>query len=221
MSERSLWISLAGGRLAAKTPVFGGWKSLDFLGFSRPKSSLFNGLRGIFAEKNFSRPFGPQGRLGGISAGGPGVRKGRIAHGTSLADFLIFCKQLSSWPFPSGGRGLKKAQQGGRRRKARPLSPHPGRGWASGNSSTPRRSRARRPRGADRGRARSRVGEEDALAAICRAGSRDEEGPEPRTGRSALRAALRIVTGWYDHFRTILHCLAVTRLSQHPVAMHS
>ena len=59
-----VWVFLGAGRLTAKTPVFGGWKSLDFLGFSS-ESSLFNGLHGIFAEKNFSRPFA---RGGGSTA---------------------------------------------------------------------------------------------------------------------------------------------------------
>jgi hypothetical protein len=33
---RSTWVFLARGRFAAKTPVYEGWISLDFLGFSRP-----------------------------------------------------------------------------------------------------------------------------------------------------------------------------------------
>ena len=41
---------LGAWRLRLETPRFGPWISLDCLGFSRPKSSLFNELRWIFAE---------------------------------------------------------------------------------------------------------------------------------------------------------------------------
>ncbi len=44
-----------------------------------------------FSLKKISRgPFCPQGG-GGMGAGGMGVQKGKVAHGTSLAPFLIFC----------------------------------------------------------------------------------------------------------------------------------
>ena len=42
---------------AAKTPFIGYWISLDFLGFSRPKSRLINGLHGINRQKFFTGPF--------------------------------------------------------------------------------------------------------------------------------------------------------------------
>ena len=47
---------LGRGPLAAKTLVYEGWKSLDFLGFSRPKSRLINRLRWIFAGRKFRAP---------------------------------------------------------------------------------------------------------------------------------------------------------------------
>ena len=52
-SSRSVWIFLARRLFAAKTPFIGYWISLDFLGFSRPKSRLINGLHGINGEKFF------------------------------------------------------------------------------------------------------------------------------------------------------------------------
>jgi hypothetical protein len=52
---------LADGRLTAKTPVFEGWKSLDFLGFSRSKPDFSMGYTGFSLEEN-SRPLpGPAG----------------------------------------------------------------------------------------------------------------------------------------------------------------
>ena len=56
---RSIWIFLARRRSAAKTPDFGGWISLDFLGFSRPKRDLSMGYA-EFSLKNFSVRFSPK-----------------------------------------------------------------------------------------------------------------------------------------------------------------
>jgi hypothetical protein len=59
---------------------------LDFLGFPwilSSESILFNGLRGIFAERNFSHPFA----IGGSAGAAPtvsGMQKRRIAHTASL-----------------------------------------------------------------------------------------------------------------------------------------
>jgi hypothetical protein len=59
---------------------------LDFLGFPwilSSESILFNGLREIFAERNFSRPFA----IGGSAGEAPtvsGMRKRQIAHTASL-----------------------------------------------------------------------------------------------------------------------------------------
>jgi hypothetical protein len=36
----SIWVFLVPDRIAAKTPAFEGWISLDFLGFSRPNRDL-------------------------------------------------------------------------------------------------------------------------------------------------------------------------------------
>ncbi len=62
-----VWISLARRSFGWKTPDFGGWISLDFLGFSRSKRDLSMGYAG-FSLKNFSWPFCPlavpQGRNG-------------------------------------------------------------------------------------------------------------------------------------------------------------
>jgi hypothetical protein len=49
---------LVSGLFAAKTPVFRGWKSLDFLGFSRPNLYLSMGYAGK-TENNFSWRFLP------------------------------------------------------------------------------------------------------------------------------------------------------------------
>jgi hypothetical protein len=45
---------LGAGRLSAKAPVFGGWKSLDFLGFSRQNRAFSMGYAG-FSLKEISR----------------------------------------------------------------------------------------------------------------------------------------------------------------------
>ena len=63
-----VWISLARRSFGWKTPDFGGWISLDFLGFSRAKRDLSMGYAG-FSLKNFSWPFCPLGvRSGGRKA---------------------------------------------------------------------------------------------------------------------------------------------------------
>ncbi len=80
--------------LWSRKPRFWGLEKLGFPWILSSETSLFNGLRGIFAEKNFSRPLARRGGSGGMGAGGLGVRKGRIAHGTSLALFLIFCNAI-------------------------------------------------------------------------------------------------------------------------------
>jgi hypothetical protein len=76
-----------------------GLQGLDFLGFPWILSSglrLINGLRGIFAEQKFSRPFRPWRRRRRRGAGGLGMRKRRILHGANLTLFLAFSNQLSS-----------------------------------------------------------------------------------------------------------------------------
>jgi hypothetical protein len=49
----SVWIFLARAVLLAKAPASEGWKSLDFLGFSRPNRDLSMGYTGI-SSKIFS-----------------------------------------------------------------------------------------------------------------------------------------------------------------------
>jgi hypothetical protein len=53
-SDRAVWVFLARGLLAAKAPVFEGWKSLNFLGFSRPNLAFSMGYAG-FSLKEISR----------------------------------------------------------------------------------------------------------------------------------------------------------------------
>jgi hypothetical protein len=70
---------------------------LEKLGFPwilSSESSLFNGLRGIFAERNFSRPFDRGGGMGGMDACVFGALKRRTVHETSLILFLIFCNKF-------------------------------------------------------------------------------------------------------------------------------
>ena len=50
LTGRSDWIFLEPPHLAAKTPVYEGWNSLDFLGFSRPNRDLSMGCAGFSAE---------------------------------------------------------------------------------------------------------------------------------------------------------------------------
>jgi hypothetical protein len=55
-----------------------------------------------FSTENFCSRF--CGRETTVETAGPrfGMRKGRIVHGASLLEFLIFCKKLPPEPFPSG-----------------------------------------------------------------------------------------------------------------------
>jgi hypothetical protein len=79
-----VWVFLAGSHFGAKTLGFGGWISLDFLGFSRPNLDLSMGYADK-SEKNFSRPFCRRERV--VETVSPRFRmaKGRIVHGASLA----------------------------------------------------------------------------------------------------------------------------------------
>src|ERR1700722_2394672 len=52
--ERCVWVFLGAGLLTAKTLVYEGWKSLDFLGFSRPNRAFSMGYAG-FSLKEISR----------------------------------------------------------------------------------------------------------------------------------------------------------------------
>jgi hypothetical protein len=80
-------------RFRRETQAFGGWFSLDFLGFSRSNLDLSMGYT-KFSTENFCSRF--CGRETTVETAGPrfGMRKGRVVHGASLLEFLIFCKQL-------------------------------------------------------------------------------------------------------------------------------
>ncbi|HSV00622.1 MAG TPA: hypothetical protein VLI91_10990, partial [Roseiarcus sp.] len=64
---------------------FAGWKSLDFLGFSRANRDFINGLRAIFAQKFFASAVPGEAwredRRGAVEA----VRRGRIMHEIELS----------------------------------------------------------------------------------------------------------------------------------------
>jgi hypothetical protein len=81
---------LVRGLLAAKTQVYEGWKSLDFLGFSRPNWAFSMGYAG-FSLKEKSSALSRDGGGVGRSASVFGEEKRGIAHETSLSHFLIFC----------------------------------------------------------------------------------------------------------------------------------
>jgi hypothetical protein len=72
------------------------WISLDFLGFSRPNRDFSMGYTG-FSLEEISRALLPQrrGRPGKAPAF-LGMQKRRIIHLSSLAWFLILCKELLS-----------------------------------------------------------------------------------------------------------------------------
>jgi hypothetical protein len=80
-ADQAVWIVLADGRLAAKTPVCEGWKSLDFLGFSRVKRAFSMRYTG-FSLKKISRALWPErDGIGGMGAGGLGVRRAGLLMG--------------------------------------------------------------------------------------------------------------------------------------------
>jgi tRNA nucleotidyltransferase/poly(A) polymerase len=71
-------------------------QGLDFLEFPwilSSESRLFNELRGILREENFSRPFAARQRAG-TGAGILTMQKRSVAHRASLTHFLLFCNQL-------------------------------------------------------------------------------------------------------------------------------
>ena len=94
-----IWVLSPRRPFAAKTPDFGGWKSLDFLGFSRPNRALSMGYAGI-SSKFFSYRF-CRGE-GAVETAGPrfGVAKERHAHRASLASFLIIRNRSLSLAIP-------------------------------------------------------------------------------------------------------------------------
>jgi hypothetical protein len=70
-----VWVFLGSGGLAAKTLVYGGWKGLDFLGFSRPNRTFSMGYVG-FSLKEISRALLPPRQNRGTAAPDFGLRKG-------------------------------------------------------------------------------------------------------------------------------------------------
>jgi hypothetical protein len=92
--ERHVWVFLARDRLTAKTLGYEGWKSLDFLGFSRRNLAFSMGYTGFSPKENFARPFRPRGRGAAPASSFLTVRKRRITHGTSVSYFLISATKL-------------------------------------------------------------------------------------------------------------------------------
>jgi hypothetical protein len=81
---------------------------LDSLGFPwilSSESRLINGLRGFFRERNFSHLFLGLRDAAGREPAVEAMRMRRILHEESLAEFLIFCNQLS----PDGVLSLRDA----------------------------------------------------------------------------------------------------------------
>jgi hypothetical protein len=70
-----IWVFLASGRLAAKTLLYEPWKSLDFLGFSRPNRAFSIGYAG-FSLNEISRALLARARTVGTVAHDFGLRKG-------------------------------------------------------------------------------------------------------------------------------------------------
>jgi hypothetical protein len=95
-----VWVFLKRRLFAAKTLDFGGWICLDFLGFSRQDLDLSMGYT-RFPADNFSSRFWRRETAVETAAPRFGMRKGRIVHGASLLQFLIFCKRLPLGSFPS------------------------------------------------------------------------------------------------------------------------
>jgi hypothetical protein len=97
---------LGSRRLGGEDPDYEGLISLDFLGFSRLNLDLPMG----YAEKSetsFSFRFCRRARTVGTASPRLGMRKGRIAHGASLTQFLIFCKILPALiALAVGGRSI-------------------------------------------------------------------------------------------------------------------
>jgi hypothetical protein len=104
-----IWFFLARRHFASKTLGFGPWISLDFLGFSRPKLDLSMGCAG-FSLENFTCCFCR--RETAVDTASPrfGTSKGRIAHGGSLTQILIFCKRLPPARAVPSGRPYPKAR---------------------------------------------------------------------------------------------------------------
>ncbi len=116
-----VWILLGLAVLLPKTPVFEGWISLDFLGFSRPNRDLSMGYTGITAE-NFSCRSSPCGSGAGTGACDRGHAEGQECHGASVIQFLFSCNKLSSRQIISCRQTLRYRQEMQRGRDNYPRS---------------------------------------------------------------------------------------------------
>jgi hypothetical protein len=88
---------LGSSLIRCEDPDYGGWISLDFLGFSRQNLDLSMGYPTESEERFFSR-FCRRARTVGTVAHEFSLCKGMIVHGASLSQFLIFCNKLQSKP---------------------------------------------------------------------------------------------------------------------------
>jgi hypothetical protein len=95
-----VWVFLERARFAAKTLGFGGWKSLDFLGFSRPNRDLSMGYTG-FPRKFFPRAFCPMGRCAGRGADARGHAETQDCLWGKLSLVSDFLQELSHAHFSS------------------------------------------------------------------------------------------------------------------------
>ena len=145
-----VWIFLGSGGLPAKTSGFEGWKSLDFLGFSRPNRAFSKSYAG-FSPKKIPRALCPRGRPREGRGHDFGLWKGTDLSQASLTRFLILCNQLLPEPFqqkatrfrPSSTRvgSLARARSGqgwtrGDRRCA-PTRSEPCADWTRSSGATP------------------------------------------------------------------------------------
>jgi hypothetical protein len=87
---RSVWVFLARGRFAAKTPARERWIVLDSL----VRIETYQWVTRHEARKIFSRRSIVALEASEREPADEAVRKGRIAHGASLPIFLIFCNKL-------------------------------------------------------------------------------------------------------------------------------
>jgi hypothetical protein len=76
---------LASGPFDRETQVFEGWKSLDFLGFSRPDRAFSTGYAGFSAKKISPALLPAAATPEQADAAVEAVRMRRIIHGASLA----------------------------------------------------------------------------------------------------------------------------------------
>jgi hypothetical protein len=82
-ASRSIWFFLARRRFRTKSPDYGYWKSLDFLGFSRPNRDLSMGYEG-FSGNNISRRFLFDTTVATTGAHRLRLQEGMGVHGASI-----------------------------------------------------------------------------------------------------------------------------------------